>query len=72
MGTGIYFFEGAASADGKTITQKSRYDDPIKGPMTWRSVTKIMDENTHLFEMFSTDRSGKEEKMMEITYSRKS
>jgi hypothetical protein len=70
MGTGIYFFEGAASADGKTITQKSRYDDPIRGPMTWRSVTKIMDENTHLFEMFSTDKSGKEEKMMEITYSR--
>jgi hypothetical protein len=31
-----------------------------------------MDENSHLFEMFSTDKSGKEEKMMEITYSRKS
>jgi hypothetical protein len=72
MGTGIYFFEGTASADGKTITQKSRYDDPIRGPMTWRSVTKILDENTHLFEMFGTDNSGKEEKMMEITYSRKS
>lgn len=72
MGTGIYFFEGTASADGKTITQKSRYDDPIRGPMTWRSVTKIMDENNHLFEMTSTDKSGTEEKMMEITYTRKS
>jgi len=72
MGTGIYFFEGTASADGKTITQNSRYDDPIRGPMIWRSVTKIMDENSHLFEMFSTDKSGKEEKMIKITYSRKS
>ncbi len=71
MGTGIYFFEGSASADGKTISQKAHYDDPIRGPMTWRSVTKIVDENTHLFEMYSTDKRGKEEKMMEITYTRK-
>ena len=71
MGTGIFFFEGTGSADGKTITQESRYDDPIKGPMKWRSVTKIVDANTHVFEMFGTDKSGKEEKMMEITYTRK-
>jgi hypothetical protein len=71
MGTAILFFEGTASADGKTITQEARYDDPIKGPMKWRSVTRIVDDNTHVFEMYSTDKSGKEEKMMEITYSRK-
>ncbi len=71
MGTAIFFFEGTGSTDGKTITQKCRYDDPIKGPMTWRSVTTIVDENTHLFEMYGTDKSGKEEKMMEITYTRK-
>ena len=29
MGTGIYVMEGTASADGKTITQKGQYDDPI-------------------------------------------
>jgi len=71
MGTGILFFEGAASADGKTITQESHFDDPLRGPMKWRSVTKIVNENTHLFEMYGTDKRGKEEKMMEITYSRK-
>lgn len=71
MGTAILFFEGTADADGKTITQESRYDDPFKGPMKWRSVTKILDERTHLFEMYSIDRNGKEEKMMEITYTRK-
>ena len=71
MGTAILVFEGTASADGKTITQESRYDDPIKGPMKWRSVTKIVDDNTHVFEMYETDKRGKEEKMMEITYTRK-
>jgi hypothetical protein len=71
MGTAILVFEGMAGADGKTITQEGRYDDPIKGPLKWRSVTKIVDENTHVFEMHETDKKGKEEKMMEITYTRK-
>lgn len=71
MGTAILLFEGTAGADGKTITQDSRYDDPIKGPMTWRSVTKIVDDNTVVFEMYGIDQKGKEEKMMEITYTRK-
>jgi hypothetical protein len=71
MGTAILFFEGTGSADGKTITQECRYDDPIKGPMKWRSVTRIVNDNTHTFEMYGSDKSGKEEKMMEITYTRK-
>jgi hypothetical protein len=71
MGTGIYFLEGTASADGKTITQKGQYDDPIEGRMKLRGVTKIVDSNTEIFEMYGTDKSGKERKMMEITYSRK-
>jgi len=71
MGTNILFFEGTPGEDGKTITQESRYDDPFKGPMKWRSVTKLVDENTHLFEMFGIDKTGKEEKMMEISYTRK-
>jgi hypothetical protein len=71
MGTGIMVFEGTADAAGKTITQMARYDDPVRGPMQWRSVTKTVDDNTVLFEMYSTGSSGKEEKMMEITYTRK-
>jgi hypothetical protein len=71
MGTGIFFFEGTGSKDGRTITQECSYDDPIKGPMKWRSVTRIVDDNTHEFEMFGTDRNGTEEKMMAITYNRK-
>jgi hypothetical protein len=71
MGTAIHFFEGTGSADGKTITQESHHDDPVKGPMKWRSVTRVVDDDTHVFEMYGTDKSGKEEKMMEITYTRR-
>ena len=70
MSTAIYFFEGTASKDGKTITQECRYDDPVRGPSVWRSVTKIKDDNTQEFEMFVTPEGGKEEKMMEMTVTR--
>lgn len=46
MSTGIYYFEGTAAADGKTITQECKYDDPVKGPAVWRSVTRIVDDDT--------------------------
>lgn len=71
MGTGIYLFEGPVGADGKSFTQKSRYDDPVKGPMEWRAVTRAVDDNTLVFEMYGTVLGGKEEKMMEMTYTRK-
>jgi hypothetical protein len=71
MDTGIFYFEGTESPDGKVITQKGRYDDPLEGPMKMRAVTKIMDENTEVFEMYGTNKNGKERKMMEITYTRK-
>jgi len=71
MSTAIYFFVGKASADGKTITQECSYDDPIKGPAVWRSVTRFLDDNTLEFEMFITPVGGKKEKMMEMTVARK-
>ena len=71
MSTGIYLFEGTASPNGKTITQESRYDDPVRGPMTWRSVSRIINADTTAYEMFITAQGGKEEKMMEMTLTRK-
>jgi hypothetical protein len=71
MSTGIYYFEGTASADGKTITQESSYDDPVRGPMAWRSVTRIASNDRMEYEMFLTPKGGKEEKMMEMTVIRK-
>ncbi|MGH7206439.1 MAG: DUF1579 domain-containing protein [Nitrospiraceae bacterium] len=71
MGTGIFFMEGSASPDGKTVTQTGSYMDPIEGPMKLRGVTKIVDNNTEIFEMYGTAKRGKDMKMMEITYTRK-
>ena len=70
MGTGIMVFEGNIGADGKTITQECRFDDPVRGPVKWRSVTRIVDDDTYLFDMYTSDASGKEEKMMEMIYIR--
>lgn len=70
MSTGIYSFEGTASADGRTITQESRYNDPVRGPMTWRSVMRIVDGDALEYEMFVTPEGGAEEKMMEMTVTR--
>ena len=71
MSTGINYFEGSGSADGKTITQESSYEDPVRGPMVWRSITKIVDINTVESEMYLIPKGGTEEKMMEMTMTRK-
>jgi hypothetical protein len=71
MSTGIYYFVGTAGADGKTITQESSYDDPVRGPMVWRSVTRIVDADNLGYEMYLIPKGGKEEKMMEMTVTRK-
>ena len=70
MSTGVFYFVGKAGRDGKTITQECTYDDPVKGPSTWRTVTRIKDDNTIEFEMFLTPRGKKEAKMMEMTIAR--
>jgi hypothetical protein len=71
MGTGLYVFEGTSSPDGKTINMTSNWDDPIEGPMKVRTVTKIIDNNNQIFEMYGTGKLGKEIKMMEMIYTRK-
>jgi hypothetical protein len=72
MSTGVFYFVGAGSKDGRTITQECSYDDPVKGLAVWRTVTRIKDDNTIDFEMFLIPKGKrKEEKMMEMTISRK-
>ena len=72
MSTALHVMEGSAS-DAKTINQEGEYTCPIRGHMKLRSVTKIVDNNTNIFEMYGTDdKSGQETKIMEITYTRKS
>ena len=71
MGTGIFMMEGTASPDGKTITLKGSHPEPGGGKMTHRAVWKIVDNNTHTFDMYGTHHGGKEAKVLEISYNRK-
>jgi hypothetical protein len=68
--SGIYSFEGEASADGKTVTMESSYDDPIRGMTQDRFVMRFIDENTQELEMFSTYASGRRQRT-QVTYTRK-
>ena len=71
MSTTLHVMEGTAT-DANTVTQQGEFVCPMRGPMKLRSVMKIVDNNTNIFEMYGTDKSGQEMKMMEITYTRKS
>jgi len=70
MSSGIYVFEGEADGSRKTITQECRYDDPVKGPSVWRSITRFVNNDKMEYEMYLKPKRGKEEKMMEMTVTR--
>lgn len=71
LSTGIFFMEGTASADGKTITLRGSHPEPGGGKMTHRAVWKIVDNNNQTFEMYGSHGQEKEMKFLEITYKRK-
>lgn len=71
MGTGIFFMEGTASADGKTITLRGSHPEPGGGKMSHRAVWKITDNNSQTFEMYGAHHGKKETKFLEIHYTRK-
>ena len=70
MSTSLHTFEGMASPDGKTIVMEGRFDNPMRGPGTWHGTTRIVDDNTEVFEMRATYERGGEERF-EITYTRR-
>jgi uncharacterized protein DUF1579 len=54
----------------KTLTFSGTVPDPVSGaPTPYRMVTKIVDDNKHVFSMY-TVHDGKEALDMEITYTR--
>ena len=72
MGTGIMLAEGTASADGKVITLRGEYDDPMANQKRkYRWVTTIVSDDKHTFDWFDSDKDGKNEfRMMHNTYTR--
>ncbi len=71
MGTGIFFMEGTASADGKTITLRGSHPEPGGGKMTHRAVWTLIDNNKQQFDMYGAHQGQKEMKHLEIIYTRK-
>ena len=71
MGSGIMYAEGPWDETTKTITFKGKMVHPGFGQeVPVRQVTKIVDENTQVMEMYMPGTDGKEFKTMEIVSKR--
>ena len=72
MGTAMMNSTGKMDASGKVLTYTSMMNDPMTGKLCkiTEKVT-VTDNDHHMLEMWGPDPSGKNYKMMEITYVRK-
>lgn len=73
MSTGAMYLEGTWDDATKTTTYEGEMMCPANGKMCKvRQTYKIVDDNTHMLEMYGPDmKTGKEVKQMEITYKKK-
>ena len=73
MGTGIMSSQGTPDASGSVVNWIGENSDPMTGKTSKvRMVTRFLDDNHHVFEMYIKDPAGKEYKTMEIAYERSS
>ena len=70
MSTGVMLSKGSCDAKG-ACTFTGSYDDPVKKTVVTLRMTTRQDGPKEIFEMYSPDKSGKEFKMMEITYTKR-
>jgi hypothetical protein len=72
MGTSLLVTESAPGASGDTIECRGTMDNPGRdlNDMPIRTMARMVDKDTHVFEMYSQDGDGKESQHMEITYRR--
>ena len=71
MGTGIMNATGSYDAETKTITEKGEFTDPVDGVLSYRGVTKFINDNHFNYEMYISSPGGEEFHVMEINYSRR-
>lgn len=71
MSTGVWYSTGNASSDGKVFTFTGTYVEPDGEKKTTREVATFKSPDLYVSEFFETGKDGKENKMMEITYTRK-
>lgn len=72
MMTGILIHRGSCSDDHKTFEMAGEFQMPGGVTVKDRNVTRIIDANTHSFEMFHTGPDGQELKVGTIIYTRQS
>ena len=71
MGTGIMISSGQCNAKDMTWTMSGEMADPMTGEMVMtRSVTKLVDPDHIMMEMYAPGADGKEMKTMEIMATR--
>ena len=72
MSTGVMVNEGTCDAKN-ACTFTGSWNDPIKkGPVKARMTSRWTSPTTEVFEMYAPGKDGKEMKMMEVTYTKKS
>lgn len=74
VGTGLMTMEGSWDAGSKTLSTAGKCVDPSAGTgreMDVRQVLKVVDDKTHIFEMYGPGPDGKEFKMMEMKMTKK-
>lgn len=73
MTTGMMYMEGTSTDGGKTIVFNTTMDEPVMDvkDKPVRMVSKMVDEDMHIFESWDEVGTPNEFKAMEITYSRK-
>jgi hypothetical protein len=73
MGTSIMTMKGTWDAATNSLNLTGKQKNPANGlECTEREVYKIVDDHTHVLEMYGPDpQTGKEYKMMEVKYTRK-
>jgi hypothetical protein len=73
MSTGMMLSEGTCDEAKGTCSFTGTMNDPMtKKPTTVRMTVRQQDAKTEIFEMYGAGPDGKEMKMMEIAYTRKS
>jgi hypothetical protein len=73
MGTMVMTMEGTADKGGATYTFWGKIDDPMTGAKNkkLKAVTRVIDNNKHVFEYYDVTSYGDKKPTMTITYTRK-
>jgi hypothetical protein len=70
MSTGIMRSEGTADATGKVLTAQATASDPLTGKESKMRIVQKWESDDKIVEEFFEKRGPKEQKVMEITYTR--